>query len=300
MDMSAEGFLTRDIIPVQMVEILALISLAIIAAGVAYKLLEWKKIIPRNFMREVRLRVGYGGVGSTLAREVIDRVVANKALFNEGWRRAVHLTMFWGFIGLAVTTTWAYIVNPHADYRPITEPYRILGNISGVLLLFGSTVAILRILFSSRFRHARTLKDLLFLGSLWVTTITGFTTQYYRELAYAGVAEPAALSFNYQLHFILVGILLVTAPFTSFMHAITTPLLRLYESLGNRLVPVMNLRGLKTSADVTFIQRLYEEQQLLSSAKPASSNPEARPSTASTGDAEVKDVQFFERLYKES
>jgi len=298
--MSSTGFLTRDIIPVQTIEILAIIAVVIVAAGVAYKLMEWRRIIPKNFMREVRSRLGYGGIGSELAKEVVDRVVANRGLFNERWRRAVHLTMFWGFIGLAITTTWSYIVNPHADYRPITEPYRILGNVSGIVLLFGSTVAILRILFSSRFRHARTLRDLLFLGSLWTTTITGFTTQYYRELTYTGVIDPTALSINYQLHFILTGILLVTAPFTSFMHAITTPLLRLYERLGNRLVPVLNLRVMKSSADVSFIQRLYEEQQLLSSAKPVSSNPEAQPSQDKTNDAESKDIQFFERVYKES
>ncbi len=298
--MSSTGFLTRDIIPVQTIEILAIIAVVIVAAGVAYKLMEWIRIIPKNFMREVRSRLGYGGIGSELAKEVVDRVVANRGLFNERWRRAVHLTMFWGFIGLAITTTWSYIVNPHADYRPITEPYRILGNVSGIVLLFGSTVAILRILFSSRFRHARTLRDLLFLGSLWTATITGFTTEYYRELAYTGVIDPTALSINYQLHFILAGILLVTAPFTSFMHAITTPLLRLYERLGNRLVPVLNLRVMKSSADVSFIQRFYEEHQLLSSAKPVSSNPEAQPSQDKTNDAESKDIQFFERVYKES
>ncbi|MEM4315847.1 MAG: respiratory nitrate reductase subunit gamma [Nitrososphaerota archaeon] len=290
--------LTRDVIPVSVVDMLALISVIIIAAGVVYKLLEWRRIIPRGFMSEVRARLGYGGVGSTLTREVVDRVVANRGLFNEGWRRAIHLTMFWGFVGLAVTTTWAYIVNPHADYRPISEPYRILGNVSGVLLLFGSTVAILRILFSSRFRHARTVKDLLFLCSLWLTTVTGFTTQYYREIAQTSPVNPSIatlLAFNYQLHFILVGTLLLTAPFTSFMHAITTPLLRLYENLGNRLVPQLNLRGIKTSADVSFIQRIYEEQHILSLVQNTSN-----PAGVETGaeKAEDRDVQFFERIYR--
>lgn len=291
--------LTRDIIPVSVVDALAAVSVVIIAAGVLYKLLEWRRIIPKGFLGEVRTRLAYSGVGSILAKEVVDRVVANRGLFNEGWRRAIHLMMFWGFIGLAATTTWAYIVNPHADYRPITEPYRILGNVSGVLLLVGSTVAILRIPFSSRFRHARTIKDMLFLSSLWITTVTGFTTQYYRELAQTTSIDPsvsALLSFNYQLHFILVGILLLTAPFTSFMHAITTPLLRLYENLGNRLVPPLNLRSLKSSADISFVQRLYEEQHLLEGVQKLSSEQEETRAS----DAETKDVKFFERVYKEN
>ena len=292
--------LTRDIISVQTVDTLAFIALAIIVAGVAYKLLQWRRVIPKGFMKEVVGRLGYGGVTSTAVRELASKLVANTGLFNEGWRRAVHLAMFWGFVGLMITTTWAYIVNPHADYRPITEPYRILGNVSGVVLLVSSSIALLRIGFSSRFRHARTWRDLTFLSALWLSTVTGFTTQYYREMAYTAAGDPIAgqlLSLNYQLHFILIGLLLVTAPFTSFMHAITTPLLRLYERFGNRIAPAVGLRRAKTTADISFIQRVYEEKQILKGVSDGGGGGAASP-PATDENPELKDIQFFEKLYR--
>jgi len=294
--------LTRDVIPVQTIEILAFTSLAIIVAGVLYKLSQWKRVMPKGFTREVVDRLGYGGATSTVVRELISKVAANNDLFNERWRRAVHLSMFWGFVGLMVTTTWAYIVNPHGDYRPITEPYRILGNISGLILLFSSSIALLRILFSSRFRHARTWRDLTFLLSLWITTFTGFTTQYYRELSYWNVGQSAGqlLTINYWLHIIFIGVLLVLAPFTSFMHAITTPLLRIYEALGRKAEPAIGTRRAKTTADVLFIQRIYEEQEILKGLA-SSRDVEVKTSkhTQQADSPESKDIQFFEQIYKE-
>lgn len=308
--------LTRDIIPIITVEQLAGVAVVIIIIGLAVMLSRWKKVLPPGFMSELRKEVSLGKILQESISYLLKIIAINKGLFNERWRQATHLMMFWGFIGLAVTTTWAYIVNPSGNYRPIYEPYRILGNISGIVLLIGSTIAIVRMIALPRFRRNRKRGDLYFLITLWLTTITGFTTQYFREIAYrtAGQDIIAAqmLTINYWLHFILIGLLLVTAPFSQFLHAITTPLLRLVENLGNKITPKMPvltpMKGMKGLADIRFIQQLYEKKteaqtptitkqsQSIYSEKTAE---ETRQYSIKYDEISYEDVKFVERLYKQ-
>mgnify|MGYP000172446160 CR=1 FL=1 len=255
--------LTRDIVSVEMVDTLALVAVVIIAAGLLYRFIEWRRVSPPNLWRDIRGRLGWRYILATFIKELVNRVILQRDLFNERWRWFAHITMFWGFVGLAVTTAIAYVTNPEAEYVPLTTPYRVLGNVSGTLLLLGSTIAVLRLILISRFRRERKFGDVWFTVMIWLATITGFTTEYFREAAYHTPTDTtiALLTFNYLFHLAAVGLLVVTAPFSAFIHALTTPALRFYERLHQKLLEEVKARDYREEAQITMIVSLYTEKE---------------------------------------
>jgi nitrate reductase gamma subunit len=255
--------LTRDIIPVPLIDTLALITIVVIVVGLIYQFIMWRRVTPPNLWRDIRMHLGWGQIVLIFFKELINRVIIQRELFNERWRWFAHITIFWGFIGLAVTTTISYIQNPEADYVPLTTPYRILGNVSGALLLLGSTIAVLRLLLIPRFRRERTFSDVWFLALLWLTTLTGFTTQYFREVAYSTPTEVSTtlLTFNYILHIVFVGLLIITAPFSAFLHSLTTPTLRYYQRIHANLLEKAQIRDYRELAQITQIEKLYTKSK---------------------------------------
>lgn len=308
--------LTRDVVPISVIDLLAVVALVIIAGGLIYRYISWRRVAPPGYLSDIRQVLGAGTLLGTFFSELLRKVMANQGVFNESSRRIVHLMIFWGFVGLLVTTTWAYIVNPKGDYVPITHPYRILGNVSGALLLIGSTIALARIAVSERFRRETRFGDIWFLSSMWIATLTGFTTQYYREIAFANPQSEglaALLSVNYIIHLVAIAALIGTAPFSSFIHAITTPALRYYERLGSIMVSKMpqkiSLRTYKERADTSYIEMMYSksgqvperyDKQQLESAVDFSRFEKQVKSIQEEEEALAKpDVDFIDRVYRE-
>jgi nitrate reductase gamma subunit len=91
------------------------------------------------------------------------------------------------------------------------------------LLLIGCGYVLLRLIAVKEFRRNRSVGDLLFFLSLFIVTVTGFTTQYYRLSG-----DPVMALSNYITHLAANVILLGAAPFTHFFHAISTPFLRIF------------------------------------------------------------------------
>jgi nitrate reductase gamma subunit len=125
----------------------------------------------------------------------------------------------WGFIGLLVATTLDFIFKDPAT--TIWWPSRILGTIAGILMVYGSTVAL-----NYRFRkinktYANTLMaDWMFLGFLWLAGITGF----WLEIA---VAMGADLFINHvvlMIHIVISMELVILFAFSKFAHAFYRPL----------------------------------------------------------------------------
>ncbi|MTK53051.1 4Fe-4S dicluster domain-containing protein [Paludibacter sp.] len=142
---------------------------------------------------------------------------SKKAVWLRPW--FVHWTIMWGFIGLLVATTLDFIFKDPAT--TIWWPSRILGTIAGILMVYGSTVAL-----NYRFRkitktYANTLMaDWMFLGFLWLAGITGF----WLEIA---VAMGADLFINHvvlMIHIIISMELVILFAFSKFAHAFYRPL----------------------------------------------------------------------------
>ena len=150
---------------------------------------------------------------------------ANEGLAKEPWYlsvRWIHLAIMWGFLGLFAATAIDFFFKVPGSSVPLWYPARLLGMASGVLLLYGTTVAMVRRLSpagGSPFVHSL-LSDWLLLGLLWSVALTGFLL----EIA---VYRPAASPWEYAaflVHVVLAMEMLILLPFTKFMHMFYRPL----------------------------------------------------------------------------
>lgn len=210
-------------IPVYLIDYAAAIVVVMLAIGLSYRLRYWVKTLPARLFHEARTHIHFSGMVGIFFSELGQRVLIQRLVFRDSRSRwAIHLMVFWGFVGLAFATVWDDIF-----YRSgvLPAPFtlenfgNVVGNVAGALTLAGLVLIILRYTFVSEFKRSYK-GDLTFLALLFLTTLTGFATEIARFSA-ANVAD-----INYAVHLILVGLLLVTAPFTHFFHALLTPFMR--------------------------------------------------------------------------
>ena len=232
-------YLFRDFMPVGTIDLAAGVAVIIVLLGIIYKYIQWKKVSPPLLFKDIRSKLGWGELASTFLKELINRVILQRDLIVDSKPRwFAHISMFWGFVGLVATTSLVYLVNPLGEHLPITHPVRILGNIAGIIMLIGVTIAMARFLAISKFRKEQTVGGVWFLVLLFITTVSGFTTQYYGIIVFDSTINSLAnlMDLSYAIHLVSLGLLLITAPYSGFMHAITTPSLRYYDRLNQSLI----------------------------------------------------------------
>lgn len=142
-----------------------------------------------------------------------------------------HFLTMWGFIGLAVTTTLDAIVNNAAVPLPITDPVRLLGNFSGIVFMAGLTLSIARRAFHPDIRSASGIQSWIFLISLYGTAATGFAVQ-----VFADTSNLTATWVSYPIHLAFISFLLITAPWTRFVHALWRPSWIVYSRLNSQSI----------------------------------------------------------------
>jgi nitrate reductase gamma subunit len=212
-------------LPKGYVDIGGIIILIVVIFGIAYGLVRWRKALAETLPHITSYSLSAASKAKVLANNLGIDVFYQKPIADCSRARWIaHLAMFWGFLGLAVTTTLDEIVNPAAAPLELTSPIRILGNISGVLFVAGVSVSIGRRLFVPSVRENSNLGDFVFLLLLFLTGVSGFTTEIFSDL---NVVFPDG--FSYWFHIILVTALLASAPFSKFVHAIGRPILLLVK-----------------------------------------------------------------------
>jgi nitrate reductase gamma subunit len=270
-------------VSVTLIDLVSMIVLVIIIIGLLWKYSKWKKSAPPKFFSTARLSLGSSTLIRVFFSELVNRVLLQRGVINnDRIRRFTHLSMFWGFVGLSVTTTLDYIYNYPGNYIPLfgdaLSPIRWLGNVSGAVMVLGATIALVRLIALPKFRRGRTFGDVWFTVLLFLAGITGFIAEYWGDVAYAANPNvpPAAaytLSFSasplivvpYGIHLVSVGLLIVTAPASAFIHAFQVPTMRYWEKLGNVLSLKKGLttkneqRRFKEAAMLDQIQREYEQ-----------------------------------------
>ena len=138
-----------------------------------------------------------------------------------------HMAVFYGFIGLVGTTTSVGIGIYAFGYLtpwPFWHPVKILGNVSGMVVVIASAVFLWRRIADAGRAGKSAYSDWLFLSILGLTTLTGFLSQWLR-LADLRVAYPM-----YFIHLLFVFFLLVYIPYSKFAHLIYRGLAMLHAA----------------------------------------------------------------------
>ena len=145
-------------------------------------------------------------------------------------KRVSHVAIFWGFVFLAISTTLAFLTNPTNLVLPLTDPVKLFGNAGGILIVIGFLT-----MFYVRYREEAPIWKLtrsdVFLLTLFLTVATGFVTQ---QAVYSDTG-PFWVSGTFWLHMAFVIVLLATAPFTKFFHAVSKPVSILYDEADTKM-----------------------------------------------------------------
>lgn len=144
-------------------------------------------------------------------------------------KRLSHIAVFWGFVSLGISTTLAYLTNPSDLILPLYNPVKLFGNGGGILVIIGFIG-----MFYVRSRESapilRLTRSDVFLLTLFLATVTGFVTQ---QMIYSSLG-PFLVSSSFWIHMVFVVLLLSTAPFTKFFHAVSKPITMLYEEIEKK------------------------------------------------------------------
>jgi ferredoxin len=137
----------------------------------------------------------------------------------------VHAATMWGFLGLLLATIADYVleltgIKPTGTAVPIWDPVRLLGTAAGLLLVYGTSVLIVRRLRrSERSSATSTVSDWSFLWMLWLAGTSGFAL----ELALYLPEAPAWGYAMFLFHVAVAMALVLLAPFGKFAHAVYRP-----------------------------------------------------------------------------
>jgi hypothetical protein len=142
-----------------------------------------------------------------------------------------HVLIFWGFIFLTISTTLAYFMKPEGTILPLGSPVKIFGNAGGALLILGA-VAMFFVRFQQSGSPFHFTRADLFLMALLFTGLTGFGIE---QAIYLFGRTGLITTSSYWIHMGLVTTLLVTAPYSKFIHALYKPSWIGYENLEKKV-----------------------------------------------------------------
>ena len=146
----------------------------------------------------------------------------------------LHAATMWGFLGLLAATILDYGlalagIKETGTPVPIWYPVRLLGTVAGLMLVYGSTMLIVR-----RFRAAEpsvqhsSAGDWTLLALVWLTGVTGFAL----ELALYLPGAPVWGYWVFLFHVAVAMELVILAPFMKLAHAVYRPLALFFQALG--------------------------------------------------------------------
>jgi quinone-modifying oxidoreductase subunit QmoC len=139
-----------------------------------------------------------------------------ECVVNRG-RYLAHLNIMWGFILLAITTACVaagvYLFHEETPYS-LGNPIKWIGNAGAVVLILGSSLALVNRLSQGDDAGKGTYFDWLFLLVVLGTGVTGLLSEILRLADLSGAAYP-----TYFVHLVCVWFLFAYFPFSKFAHA---------------------------------------------------------------------------------
>lgn len=158
----------------------------------------------------------YHSIGRVIG-EVLPHSQFRKCDYAKG-RTNAHLLTFYGFIGLAITTTWAifylYGLKWESPY-PLSDPLKIWGNLSALALLTGITLVALNRRKTSPKAGIGSYFDWQLITVIYTIAVTGILSEVLRLLNIPSLAYPV-----YFLNLVFVFFLFAYAPFSKMAHLV--------------------------------------------------------------------------------
>jgi ferredoxin len=230
-----------DFIPAQVIHNLGVIAgIIVILIGLsgmismAIQVGKWTQILKGvrlNWLGALWEAVGIEALGQQRYRLECESHAGKQPWYLQKW--IIHASMLWGFLGLFLATALDYLlellrVKPTGTWVPIWYPTRLLGTVAGALLIYGVTVAIIKRLRKGDEASAHsTPSDWSFLVLMWLAGMTGFALE-------VSIYLPHPQPWSYWMliaHLVVVGELLILAPFTKFAHAVYRTLALYFHAL---------------------------------------------------------------------
>jgi len=152
-------------------------------------------------------------IGEILNHARFEKCEANK------WRALPHKVLLWAFILLALTTAIVFIMADilgfHTPWNPLLHPVKWLGNIGGLMLLYGVISIILGRSQAEREKSVRTgYPDSFLVYLILLVGLTGFGIEIFRNIP----AIRSLTSLIYIAHLVFVFILFLGVAYSKFAH----------------------------------------------------------------------------------
>ena len=130
-------------------------------------------------------------------------------------RIVAHFLLFYGFLLLLLVTLYAIVAVIIGAYpMPLTDPFKIIGNVASVMLLVGLGIFIYNRLFDKKTMGKSSYADWLLLISIFLLTLSGIVVQFARfgnwDFAY----------HLYFFHLVCVWFVIIYLPYTKFAHMV--------------------------------------------------------------------------------
>lgn len=263
-------------VSVSLIDLLAMLALLSIITVLVAKYARFS-LSTRRLLENGASHLGFSKLGKIFVSEFVNRVLLQRDLIrnHQRLRRVAHLSMFWGFVGLLVTTTLDYVFNEPGNYIQLfggqLSPIRWLGNVSGAVMVFGALVTLGRMISVPKFRERVGFSDVWFATLLLAAGVSGFATEFLGDLARA--ANPSAppapaysismsasplIIFPYGVHLVVIGLLLLSAPVSAFVHAFRVPSLRYLDRIAGALTEKQSSSD-QRPAGVDSFKKIKEE-----------------------------------------
>ncbi len=145
-------------------------------------------------------------------------------------RRWGHFFLVWGFVGAAVTSALLILAmyGMH-EAMPLAQehPFKLLGNISAVLLVLGVVMLLFNRLGDPEKAGGSSAFDVFFLGVVFMVVFTGVFAEVGRY-----IFDPGLACWIYLLHLSVVLCLFLTFPFSKFAHLVYRTLAMVHERMA--------------------------------------------------------------------
>lgn len=205
-----------NLFPVLAIELIFGISALFATASMAVSIIRFWSSINKG---PSKLKLSGAMIGSLIATviEFLRHKKFEKCEPNAD-RRIAHALVFYGFIGLFITTLWItyYYYIPHIDqHLPLSDPMKWLGNLSAISLLGGITLIILNRLKDKGVASVTSSFDWTFIAVVALVGLTGLLTELTRL---AGIAALAYLM--YFIHLVFVFYIIAYFPYSKLAHMV--------------------------------------------------------------------------------